>query len=169
MCRVYTSIIISLGENIKECQKNNPSERWWIKADACDVRKGLRESVTGKWSGDADLDDAELKNWRAEYQNRKEFARLFGLKDRSDDLLEDLRILAITLEKDLELLKEGEIEAWTKYEKCRNKSSPSDSMLMGLVWDLVGFQDLLKEACELKKTCFELETAESVTEVLKTF
>ena len=154
---------------LKSAHETNPLGRWWIKADACDARKGLRESVKGKWAGDEDLDDGELEKCRAEYQNRKEFARLVGLMDRSDDLLEDLRILATILDNDLEFLREGEAEARTKYEKHRSKSSPSESLLIGLAWDLVGFQDLLKEASELKKACLELETARDVNKDLQEF
>lgn len=80
----------------------------------------MRESVKGKWAGDEDLNDGELENCRAEYQNRKEFARLLGLKDRSDILLEDLRILYTILNNDLEFLWEGELDARTKYEKHRS-------------------------------------------------
>lgn len=154
---------------LKNAHESNPFGRWWIKADACDVRKGLRESVKEKWAGDADLDDGELKNLRAEYQNRKEFARLLGLRDRSDDILEDLRILLTLLDNDLEFLHEGEVEARTKYEKHRSKRSPTEPLLMALAWDLVGFQDLLKEANELKMTCLELETAHDVNENLPEF
>lgn len=129
----------------------------------------MRESVKGKWDGDEDLNDGELENCRAEYQNRKEFARLLGLKDRSDILLEDLRILYTILNNDLEFLWEGELDARTKYEKHRSKQSPSESLLMGLAWDLVAFQYLLKEVSELKKACLELETAHDVNKDLQEF
>lgn len=36
-------------EALKQAAASNPKGRWWIKADACDVRKGLRESVHGTW------------------------------------------------------------------------------------------------------------------------
>ena len=138
---------------LKSAHESNPCGRWWIKADACDVRncKGLRESVKGKWAGDGDLDDGELEKCRAKYQNRKEFARLLGLKDRSDVFLGDLRILSTIQDHDLAFLREGEVDARTKYENHRSKMTPSEALLMGLVWDLVGFQDLLKQVSELKK------------------
>ena len=92
---------------LKRAHESNPCGRWWIKADACDDRKGLRESVKGKWAGDEDLDDGELEKCRTEYQNWEEFPRLLGLKDRSDVLLEDLGILSTILDSDLEFLLEG--------------------------------------------------------------
>ena len=165
-----TQLFFSLQvQALKNAHESNPCGRWWVKADACDVRKGLRESVKGKWAGDEDLNDGELENCRAEYQNRKEFATLLGLKARSDVLLEDLRILYTILNNDLEFLWEGELDARTKYEKHRSKQSPSESLLMGLAWDLVGFQYLLKEVSELKKACLELETAHDVNEDLQEF
>ena len=92
------------------------------------------------WGGDENLDDGELETCRAEYQNRKEFARLLVLKDRSDVLLEDLRILSTILDNYLEFLREGEVDARSKYEKHRRKNSPSEALPMGLAGDLVGFQ-----------------------------
>lgn len=163
-----TNLFFSLlVKALKNAHESNPCGRWWIKADACDVCKGLRESVKGKWAGD--LNDGELENCRSEYQSRKEFARLLGLKDRSDVLLEDLRILPTILDNDLEVLQEGEVDAHTKYEKHRSEKSPSEALLMGLAWDLVGFQDLLKEVSELKKACLELETAHDVNADLQEF
>ena len=40
---------------------------------------------------------------------------------------------------------------------------------MGLAWDLVGFQDILKKVIELKKACLELETAHDVDKDLQEF
>ena len=51
---------------------SNPQGRWWIKADACDVRKGLRESMHGTWSGDQDLGDGTLQRSYADYKDRWE-------------------------------------------------------------------------------------------------
>ena len=113
-----------------------------------------------------------MVSWRTAGLNirtGRNFARLLGLKDRSDVLLEDLRILYTILNNDLEFLWEGELDARTKYEKHRSKQNPSESLLMGLAWDLVGFQYLLKEVSDLKKACLELETAHDVNEDLQEF
>lgn len=37
-------------------------KRWWIKVDVCDLEKGLREFVKGKWVGDEDLGNGVLEN-----------------------------------------------------------------------------------------------------------
>ena len=42
---------------LKQAKTSNPQGRWWIKADAFDVRKGSRESMRGTWSGVEDLGD----------------------------------------------------------------------------------------------------------------
>ena len=38
-------------EALKQAKNSAPEGRWWIKANGCDVRKGLRESMRGIWSG----------------------------------------------------------------------------------------------------------------------
>ena len=35
---------------LKKAKQSIPDSRWWIKAYACDVRKGLRESMQGIWA-----------------------------------------------------------------------------------------------------------------------
>ena len=34
--------------------------KWWIKADGCDLVKGLFESTKGEWSGDVDLNSGNV-------------------------------------------------------------------------------------------------------------
>lgn len=99
-----------------------------------------------------------MKNLRQEYDTRREFAKSLG----SAELFEDLRILTAVLQKDEEFLKEGEAEARSKYEKHRTKSNPSESLLIGLAWDLMGFKDLLRDAIQLKGDCLELENSASL-------
>lgn len=70
-------------------------------------------------------------------------------------------ILKTVLKNDVEFLKEGEAASRTRYEKHRTKSNPSESLLIGLAWDLIGFEDLLKDAIQLKGDCLELENSVS--------
>ena len=53
---------------LKEAHERSPKGRWWIKADACDLRKGLCESLRGEWSGDKDTGDGEVKKIHDEYR-----------------------------------------------------------------------------------------------------
>jgi len=47
-----------------------PDTSWWIKGDAVDLVVGLGESVSGEWSGDADLGDGHLQEMFKQYQRR---------------------------------------------------------------------------------------------------
>jgi hypothetical protein len=64
---------------LQDAKASNPNGRWWIKADACDVRDGLRESVHGIWSGDEDFGDGSVESLHAEYASKcNTFKRLFA-------------------------------------------------------------------------------------------
>lgn len=128
---------------------HSPGKRWWIKADACDLRKGLRESVKGKWAGDEDLGDGELENLRKDYDQRRVFVRSLGLGHREGHLQEDLHLLLFGIESDTMFLQNGEKEARNLYERRRRASNASETVL-------VGFEDLLKEAARLTATCNRL-------------
>ena len=70
-------------EALKHAKKSSPDGRWWIKADGCDVRKGLRESIRGTWSGDEDLGDGSLQALCNECKARYQSINLCCLTDRS--------------------------------------------------------------------------------------
>jgi len=40
---------------LDEVAHSSPDACWWLKADGCNITKGLKESVKLQWSGDADL------------------------------------------------------------------------------------------------------------------
>lgn len=67
---------------LKQAENSKPQGRWWIKADACDVRKGSRESMRGTWSGDEDLGDGSLKNLYTDYETRCVFVKLAKRRNR---------------------------------------------------------------------------------------
>ncbi|CAH3163834.1 unnamed protein product [Porites lobata] len=67
---------------LKKIKERNKNGRWWIKADACDLRKGLRESMRHEWAGDCDLGDGKLQTLYQEYMDRKTFYGGLGLKDQ---------------------------------------------------------------------------------------
>ena len=131
-------------------------KRWWIKADACDLRKGLRESVKGKWAGDEDLGDGVLESLQKEYEQRRAFVRSLGLGHREGHLQEDLHLLLYAIEADITFLRNGEQESRELYEKRRRASNSSETVLIALAWDLVGFEDLLKETAQLRAKCNDL-------------
>jgi hypothetical protein len=54
--------------NLKDAHLAHPTTAWWIKADGCDVVKGLFEShVEHRWAGDVDLNDGSLAKKHAAY------------------------------------------------------------------------------------------------------
>ena len=48
-------------EALKKLKEAHPNRRWYIKADAMDMKTGLRETMRGEWSGDCDLADGKLQ------------------------------------------------------------------------------------------------------------
>lgn len=50
--------------------QRNPTGRWWIKADGCDILKGLRESTKREWSGDVDMNDGVPQQHHHKYLSR---------------------------------------------------------------------------------------------------
>ena len=82
-------------EALKQAKETNPQGRWWIKADACDVRKGLRESMRGTWAGDEDLGDGSLQALYADYKARCVFVKSVGTPERSRLIGRDVRKLQV--------------------------------------------------------------------------
>lgn len=92
---------------LKQAKNSNPSGRWWIKADACDVRKGLMDSMKEEWSGDEGSDG--LRKMHKEYQLRCNSVKEFEKTDQT--IMDDLRKMKELLLRDLEFLVEGEMKS----------------------------------------------------------
>ena len=114
-----------------------------MKADACDIRKGLRESVAGKWAGDEDLGDKTLEELFAEYRKRCAFVKNLEIRNR-DKMKEDCEILLSSVNKDGEFLASGEKEARIAYEKALERTNLSENSMMELSWQHIGFVELQK-------------------------
>ena len=56
--------------------QSHPTAWWWLKADGCDLVKGLKESVKLQWSGDVDLNDGQLQKQYEEYVSRLKIRKL---------------------------------------------------------------------------------------------
>ena len=97
---------------LDELAQSNPDVWWWLKADGCDITKGLKESVKLKWSGDVDLNDGKLQEQYEQYKKRLELAEKAGLK--RDKVENDLIELRQDLVKDLDYINSG------KLYKCIN-------------------------------------------------
>ncbi len=91
---------------LDEAAKSHPNSWWWIKADGCDLVKGLGESMRSKWSGDVDLNDGALAKLRESYESRLHFIGTIGLNDRKEDscMLEDIAISLTNCSEDISFL-----------------------------------------------------------------
>jgi len=72
-------IVIFQVSALYEAAKFHHTTWWWLKADGCDLVKGLKESVKLKWSGDVDLNDGELQEQYNKYIGRLESVKKAGL------------------------------------------------------------------------------------------
>ena len=142
---------------MKEAKNANPSGHWWIKADPCDVRKGLRESLRFEWNGDEDLGDGILQRLHTEYMRQRQFITGLGLKEREGVLPNDLDILLGNFDADKEFLKEGTEKVRKDYEEKRAKQKSSETMMMTLAWDLHGFEELLSQCVKFTEVVRQLK------------
>ncbi|PFX30977.1 hypothetical protein AWC38_SpisGene4212 [Stylophora pistillata] len=132
-------------EALKKAKECNPQGRWWIKADACDVRKDLTESMRGIWAGDEDMGDGSLQALYAEYIRRCSFVKKVGTSGRSGLIERDVERLQTEMEEDLEFLTSGAEAANGLYSKAVEGSQSSDRTMMELAWTVVGFEELIKK------------------------
>lgn len=86
---------------LKKAKQSIPEGRWWIKADACDVQKGLRESMCGIWAGDEDLGDGSLQVLFEGYKARCVFVKSIGSAGRSGLVQADVQRLLLELENEV--------------------------------------------------------------------
>ena len=93
---------------LDEAAAHNPGAWWWLKADGCDVNKGLKESAKLKWSGDVDLSDGSLQEQYDQYKQRLERAGAVGLDKGS--MVQDLTCVVKEVSEDLDFLQSGECE-----------------------------------------------------------
>ena len=129
---------------LTKAKQGNPKGRWWIKADACHVCMGLRESVCGEWSGDEDLGSGELKVLYEECKSRCAFVQALGVQKSNFARLNS------ALEADLTFLVKGDESSKKQYEQALQVSGKSKAKLMELAWNSTGFTELVKQANEFK-------------------
>lgn len=153
------------------CAKENKGEqykyngRWWIKADACDLRKGLRdESMRHEWAGDSDLGDGKLQALYQDYMARRTFYSGLGLKDRRVSVKEDLLLVISALDVDLNFLKSEEKAAKDKYAAKQRQANASEDSMFALAWECECFQTLINVNKELKSSLSSLHSRMSMSQ-----
>ena len=92
---------------IEEAAKSHPNSWWWLKADGCNLNKGLKESARGQWSGDVDLNDGSLQKQYESYKTRLEVAAKVGLKGGKEGALKDLNVVKDEISKDIQYVTTG--------------------------------------------------------------
>ena len=92
---------------IEEAAKSHPNSWWWLKADGCDLNKGLKESARGQWSGDVDHNDGSLQKQFESYKSRLDIAATIGLKGGKEVALKDLDMAKDEISKDLQYVTSG--------------------------------------------------------------
>ena len=92
---------------IEEAAKSHPNSWWWLKADGCDLNKGLKESARGQWSGDVDHNDGSLQKQFESYKSRLDIAATIGLNGGKEVALKDLDKAKDEISKDLQYVTSG--------------------------------------------------------------
>ncbi len=98
-----------------------------------------------------------MENLLKDYKQRRAFVRFIGVGHRAGDIQDDLHLLLFAIKTDITFLHKGEQEARDVYEKRRRVSNASETVLIALAWDLMGFEVLLKESAQLTDECNELK------------
>ena len=57
---------------LDEAAEHNPDAWWWLKADGCDINKGLKETSKLERSGDVDLTDGSLQEKYETFRDGRE-------------------------------------------------------------------------------------------------
>lgn len=142
-------------EALKTAKRCNPNGQWWIKADACNMRAGVMESMRHEWSGDVDLGDGQLPALHQQYMAQLDFVKGIGLNRRqpSAQIVKDLTQLMTTLQNDAEFLEDGLCKSTDTYEKKRQQSNISESNLFALAWGVNAYETLKASNMEMSGRC----------------
>lgn len=136
-----------------------------MKADPCDVRKGLRDSMQYEWDWDEDLGDRTVQRLHTVYMKQRQFITGLGLKEREAVLSPDCDVLLENFAADETFLKEGMEKARKDYENKRAKQKLSDAM-MSLAWELTGFEELLAHCVKFQGIISHLKGKDCVSQNL---
>lgn len=98
-----------------EASRLQPSARWWIKADGCDVISGLEESLRLEWNRDVDFGTSEVQALYKVYRDRLNHLDHIG----SDTFVDENRLFIVhtllhdkcTISKDMEFIAESKFMA----------------------------------------------------------
>lgn len=92
---------------LEELVSLSPDARWWIKGDGTDVVKGLWQSASGEWSGDADLNDGKLRQQFKIFCQRKERINSIGMQESLEAIRTELTSVVDAVKDDLHFISSG--------------------------------------------------------------
>ncbi|XP_077987455.1 uncharacterized protein LOC144442058 [Glandiceps talaboti] len=145
-CTPDTSDQVEMLLKVKE---TNPEGRWWIKTDACNIKKEVTESMRREQSGDIDLEDGKVQNSHKLYIEK--YKLVHGFMKRNRDRRNDYIAMISALDKDKTFLCTEKERAKLMYEKLKQKYCASDDSLFAIALELEGYDKLIKENTELRQ------------------
>ncbi|XP_035694410.1 uncharacterized protein LOC118428452 [Branchiostoma floridae] len=139
---------------LSQAHASNPDGRWWVKADACDIKAGLRESLKHQWSGDTDLGEGKLQEAEKKYQSQQSFVSNLGLGNRANKVQfsKDLVCLLAIVREHKEFLQSNLSETERLYKKKQTELNASADSLFALGWEVDSYKKLLAVNVEVTST-----------------
>ena len=117
--------------------------RFWIKADATDVKAALLESTSGEWNGDVDLGDGKHCKLEEEYLTRKgEINDCLKVPSSPSDASSLLKEIQLKLIKDKGFLEAGLSSSLKEYQKKYDVAGTSEERLKELNWEVVEYWEV---------------------------
>ncbi|XP_065899778.1 uncharacterized protein [Dysidea avara] len=134
---------------LDEAANQNPDTWWWIKADGCDINKGLKESSRLEWSGDVDLTDGSLQEKYATYKERLMATEKVGMCD--GNVVQSLTTVLSAISKDLEFLQAELVKFNNEYSEKLQGSTQKEKDVIVLAWKVKELTELNENGRELHR------------------
>lgn len=135
---------------LKHLKEAHPNGRFWLKADACDIKSALQQSTRGEWNGDIDLDDGRLANLHQEFQQRVACLNVSTMGMDCYVFVQQICLAVERLGEDIAFLADGLRKADAVYQAKFHTPNISQAILMHLCWETVEFNTLLQQAQALR-------------------
>ena len=136
--------------------KSSGCTRVWLKADACDLKVALQESMGGVWNGDS---EKGLEEMRVQFEQRKAAIQQAeeGCQAAFIKIRDDIRA-------DLQFIQQQLPTACTKYQEAKKKCTSRD-LLMERCWEVAELNELLLKGNALL-SCSNANLCKSISEFI---
>ncbi|XP_065893229.1 uncharacterized protein [Dysidea avara] len=125
---------------LDEAAKSTHDTWWWLKADGCDITKGLKESTKMLWSGDVDLADGSLQKQYEEYRKRLKTVEMVALSRQS--ACRELEEVLCDVKKDLQFIHSELAASNNRYSEKMMNVKHSEQELINLAWKVKELSEL---------------------------